>query len=107
MAAYIARAILWFIFAFILFDTIKEFNRLFALSLNPYLAIVPAVLIYVFQEFMLKRWKTYENAVLTGRSVKSIIIKIFYVIVWIMVVGIFLGILIVWAAVIYKNIITG
>ena len=107
MARYIARAILWFIFAFILFDTIKEFNRLFDLSLNPYLAIIPAVLIYVFQEFMLKRWKTYENAVITGKSIKSIIIKIFYVVVWIMVVSLFLGILIVWAAVIYKNIITG
>ncbi len=107
MARYIARAILWFIFAFILFDTIKEFNRLFDLSLNPYSAIIPAVLIYVFQEFMLKRWKTYENAVITGKSINSIIIKIFYVVVWILVVSLFLGILIVWAAVIYKNIITG
>ena len=107
MVRYIARAILWFIFAFILFDTIKEFNRLFGLSLNPYSAIVPAVLIYVFQEFMLKRWKTHEKAAITGNSIQSITIKIFYVMVWIMVASLFLGIIIVWAAVIYKNIITG
>ena len=107
MAAYIARAILWFIFALILFDTITEFNRLFALSLNPYLAIVPAALIYGFQEFILKRWKTDERAVSTGKSIKSIISKIVYIIVWMMVVCIFLGVLIVWAAVIYKAIISG
>ncbi len=105
MAPYIARAILAIIFAFILFDTIREFNRLFALSLNPYLTVVPAVIVYGFQEFMIKKWKADESAVPTVKTKVSIIRKILYVIVWIMVVSIFLGIIIVWAGVIYKAII--
>ncbi len=105
MAAFIARVILWFIFAFILFDTFNEFNRLFALSLNPYWAIVPAALVYGFQEFTIKKWAANESAVPTAKPTESIIRKIFYVIVCIIVVFIFLGILIVWAGVIYKAII--
>ena len=107
MAPYIARAILSIIFAFVLFDTIREFNRLFALYLNPYLAIVPAAIVYGFQEFMIKKWKTHESAVPTGKTKVSIIHKILYAIVWITVVSIFLGIIIVWAGVIYKTIIRG
>ena len=107
MAPYIARAILSIIFAFILFDTIREFNRLFALSLNPYWAIIPAVIVYGFQEFMIKKWKADEGAVPTGKAKVSAIRKILYVIIWISVVGIFLGIIIVWAGVIYKAIIRG
>lgn len=105
MAAFIARVILWFIFAFILFDTFNEINRLFTLSLNPYFAFVPAALIYGFQEFMIKKWAANESAVPTVKPTESIIRKIFYVIVCIIVVFIFLGILIVWAGVIYKAII--
>jgi hypothetical protein len=105
MAAFIARVILWFIFAFILFDTFSEFNRLFGLSLNPYWAIVPAALIYGFQEFMIKKWAANERAVPTVKPTNSIIRNIFSVIVCIIVVLIFLGILIVWAGVIYKAII--
>ena len=95
------------IFAFILFDTIREYNRLFALSLNPYLAVVPAAIVYGFQEFMIKKWKAGENAVPTGKTKVSIIRKILYVFVWITVVIIFLGVIIVWAGVIYKAIIRG
>ena len=107
MAPYIARAILAIIFAFILFDTIREFNRLLALSLNPCLAIFPAVIVYGFQEYMIKKWKADENAVPTDKTKISKIRKILYVIVWITVVSIFLGIIIVWAGVIYKAIIRG
>ena len=107
MAPYIARAILSIIFAFIIFDTIREFNRLFALSLNPYLAIIPAVVVYGFQEFMIKKWKADEGTAPTGKTKVSIIRKILYSIICITVVSIFLGIIIVWAGVIYKAIIRG
>jgi hypothetical protein len=112
MIVFIARVILWFIFAFILFDTFNEFNRLFALSLTPYWAIVPDALVYGFKEFMNKKWAANEkkwaaneSAAPTVKPTNSIISKIFYVIVCIIVVFIFLGILIVWAGVIYKAII--
>ncbi|MBW2410202.1 MAG: hypothetical protein JRF72_10420 [Deltaproteobacteria bacterium] len=72
MAPYIARAILAIIFAFILFDTIREFNRLFTLYLNPYWAIVPAAIFYDFQEFMIKKWKADESAVPAGKTKVSI-----------------------------------
>ena len=107
MAPYIARAILSIIFAFILFETIREFNRLFALYLNPYLAFIPAIIIYGFQEFMIKKWKADEGTAPTGKTEVSIIRKILYGIIWVTVVSIFLGIIIVWAGVIYKAIIRG
>ena len=107
MTPYIARAILSIIFAFILFDTVREFNRLFALSLNPYWAIIPAVVVYGFQELMIKKWKAEVGAVPTGKTKVSIIRKILYVVIWITIVSIFLGIIIVWAGVIYKAIIRG
>ena len=107
MVPFIARTILWFIFAFILFDTINELNRLFALSLNPYWTIIPAVIVYGFQEFMIKKWKADEGGAPTGKTKVSTIRKILYVIIWITIVSIFLGIIIVWAGVIYKAIIRG
>ena len=105
MSAFIARAILWLIFAFILFDTFKEFNRLFALSLNPYYAFFPATFVYGFQEFMIKKRTAIEKAVPGNKAKESILGNVFYVSSWIIVVWLFLGILIVWAGVIYKAII--
>ena len=107
MAPLMARAILWFVFAFILFDTFKAFNQLFTLSLNPYFAIAAAALVYGFQEFMIKKWTADESAVPTGKAMESNVSKIFHVIIWIIAVGLFLGILMVWIGVIYKAIIKG
>ena len=78
MASFIARAILWFIFAFILFDTIKEFNKLFASSLNPYYAIVPAIIFYVFQEFVVKKWTENEKAVSANKPIGPKMNKVYY-----------------------------
>ena len=107
MAPFIARAILWFIFGFFLFYTTKEFNRLFALSINPYFAIIPAVLVYGFQEFMMKKWKANKEVVSTNAAVESKFGMVFYVSAWILIISLFLVILIVWAGVIYKKITEG
>lgn len=104
MAPFIARAILWFIFGYFLFYTTKEFNRLFTLSINPYFAIIPAVLVYGFQEFMLKKWKTGEDVVSPKAAVESKFGKVFYLLAWILIASLFLCIVIVWAGVIYKQI---
>ena len=104
MAPFIARAILWFIFGYFLFYTTREFNKLFALSINPYFAIIPAVLVYGFQEFMLKKWKTKEAVVSTNAAIESKFSKTFFVLAWILIVGLFLCIVVVWAGVIYKEI---
>jgi len=105
MSAFIARAILWFIIAVILFDTTREFNNLFDLSLNPYFAFVPFVLVYGFQEFMIKKRTANEKAVSNSNAQESILTKVAHIGVWIIVASLFLGILIVWGGVIYKQII--
>ena len=104
MSPFIARAILWFIFGFFLFYTTKEFNRLFSLSINPYFAIIPAVLVYGFQEFMLKKWKSRQEVVSTNAAIESKFSMVFYVLAWILIASLFLCIVIVWAGVIYKEI---
>jgi len=63
MGTFIVRAIIWLIFGFFIYETINEFNKLFGLSLNPYFGIIPIALVYVFQEFLLKKWKVNEQAV--------------------------------------------
>ena len=105
MASFVARAILCLIFGFFIYETINEFNKLFGLSLNPYLAIVPAGLVYVFQEFVIKKWRANEEAEPIDKLKEPKIAKVFYFIAWILVASFFLGILVVWAGVIYKQII--
>ena len=101
MASFMARAILWFIVGFILFDIIREFNRLFHRSLNPYYAIIPAVLNYLFQEYLFKKWKTHQEAPATRVD------KILIFMGWIIVGSFCLCVFIVWALVIYKASIKG
>ena len=101
MVPFIARAILWFIVAFILFDTIKEFNKLFNHSLNPYFAIVPAVLNYLLQEYMIRRDRVNQKAPMNR------IDKTLCFVGWIIVGSLFLCVLIVWVLVICKASIKG
>ena len=105
MASLVARAILCLIFGFFIYETIKEFNKLSGLSLNPYFAIVPAVLVCVFQEFVVKRLRASEEAVPISKPMEPIADKFFYFIAWILFASFFLGILVVWAGMIYKQII--
>ena len=105
MTSFIARTILWFVFAFILFDTINEFNRLFALSFSPYFAISAAVFVYGFQEFMLRKKTANKKAATNDDVPESVISRVAYVSVWTIVASLILGIFIVWAGVIYKQII--
>ena len=106
MAPFIARAILWLIFTIILFDTIKEFNKLFQQSLNPYFAIVPAVLNFLFGEYIFKKWK-FKQKNQTNKSTESRIDKILVFIGCIIVGSLILCVLVVWALVIYKAAIKG
>ena len=105
MASFVARAILCLIFGFFIYETINEFNKLFGLSLNPYFAIVPAVLVYVSQELVIKKWRANEKAVPINKPVEPRIDKIFYLIAWILLAVFFLVTFAVWAGVIYKAII--
>ena len=105
MASFVARAILCLIFGFFIYETINEFNRLSGLSLNPYFAIVPTVLVYVVQEFVIKKLRANEKAVPIKKPVGPKVDKVYYFIAWILVAIFFLAIFVVWAGVICKQII--
>ena len=62
MAYGVARAILFVIFGFFIYETINEFNKLSDLSLNLYFAFVPTILVYVFQEFLIRKMRANEKA---------------------------------------------
>ena len=106
MAPFIARAILWLIFTIILFDTVKEFNKLFHQSLNPYFAVIPAVLNFLFGEYIFKKWK-FNQEVQINKSTESRIDKLLIFIGFIIVGSLILCVLMVWALVIYKAAIKG
>lgn len=101
MASFIGRAILWLIVGFILFDIIREFNKLFNRSLNPYYAIIAAVLYYLFQEYLMKKWQAHQEA--PAKRVDKILILMG----WILVGSFCLCVFIMWGLVIYKASIKG
>jgi hypothetical protein len=105
MASLVARAILCLIFGFFIYETINEFNNLFDLSLNPHFAIVAAVLVYAFHEFARRKMRGNEKTVSINKPMEPKFDKVFYFIAWVLVASFFLGILVVWAGVIYKQII--
>jgi hypothetical protein len=104
MASFVARAILCLIFGFFIYETIKEFNKLLGLSLNPYFAIVPGVFVYVSQEFLIKKLRANEKAVPINKPVEPRIDKVFYLIAWILLAVLFLVTFAIWAGVIFKAI---
>jgi len=105
MASLVARAILCVIFGFFIYETIGQFNTLSGLSLNPYFAIVPAVLVFVSQEVVIKKLRAADKAVPIKESAGTPIDKVFYFIAWILLAIFFLAALAVWAGVICKQII--
>jgi hypothetical protein len=106
MASLVARATLCLIFGFFIYETINEINKLSGLSLNPYFGIVPAFLVFVFQEYVLKKFRATVKAVPIKEPTGPKLDKIFYFIAWVLVAIFLLAIFAVWAGVIYKQIIT-
>lgn len=104
MASLVARAILCLIFGFFIYETIKEFHKLSGLSLNPYFAIVPAFLVFVFQEFVIRKFRANKKAVPIKETAGTRSDKVYYFIAWILLAIFFLAIFVVWAGVIYKQI---
>ena len=107
MGSLVARILIWFIPGWVIFESIREFNKLFNLQVNPYLGIVPTALGYVLSEIVIRKWKTDESAVLSSKPIKSKLDRLFYFIAWVLFASLFLAILFVWAGAIYKQIVTG
>ena len=104
MGPFIARALLWFIFGFFIHDIISEFNKICGMNLNPYFAIVPTILFYGFQEFLIKKWAEEKKATSINELTERKRDRIFYIIAWLFIVCLMLSILIVWLGVIYKGV---
>ena len=105
MGPFIARALLWFIFGFFIHDIINEFNKICSMNLNPYFAIVPTILFYGFQEFLIKKWAEEKRSASINELTERKIDRIFYIIAWLFIICLMLSILIVWLGVVYKGII--
>jgi len=105
MAPFAARAIISLIFGFLIYEAINEFNKLFGLSLNPYLvlAIIPAGLVYVFQEFVIKKLRANEKVVPINRPMNTRIDKVWYFFTWVLLSIFFILILVICAGAIYKQ----
>jgi len=107
MAPFAARAIISLIFGFLIYETINEVNKLFGLSLNPCFAIVPAVLIYSFQEFIINKFLANEKVVQISKPMNTRIDKVWYFFTWVLLSIFFIIILFFWAGSIYKLSIRG
>jgi hypothetical protein len=99
----VAKALLCSAFAFFIYEIINQFNKLFSLSLNPYFAIVPAILLYVFQEFVLKKLRPNEKVLSTDQPIKPKFDKVFYVIAWVLVASLIIFVFVLWVGLVYKQ----
>jgi len=104
MGSFVARIAFYLIFGLIIYETIREFNKLFSLALNPYMAIIPAILLYIFQELLIKEWRANDKAIPMNKPMEPKLHKVFYFMAWILVTSFFLGILFIWAGTVYKQI---
>lgn len=106
MGPLIARIFLWLMSGVILYDSIRELNKLFALSLSPYLAGMLLIPIFVFYEYMMRKGSIEQQALSAGRPVEGKSHKVFTVISWALVISVVICLLLVvimlWAGVIYK-----
>jgi hypothetical protein len=103
MVSLVARAVVYLIFGFFIYEIIREVNKLFGLSLNPSFAILPAGFIYVVQEVMIRKLKGKEKGLLRNNAKKSSFDRVFYIITWILILFFFLLILAVWVGLVYKQ----
>lgn len=104
MGSFLARIVFYLIFGFIIYDTIREFNKLFSLALNPYMAIIPAVLIYTLQELLIKGWRAKNKEIPMNNPTEPKVYQVFYFMAWILATGFFFGLLFIWAGAVYKQI---
>jgi hypothetical protein len=99
----VARILLWLISGWIIFESIRELNKFFSLSLNPNFAIVPTALAYIFHEFAIRRWKVDGEGRLRNRMINPKFDRAFYLIAWIIFLCFLFVVSILWIGVIYKQ----
>ena len=103
MVPFIARAVLWLIFGFFVFNIINEF-RLFDRPVRWYAVMLPVMLLFGLQEAVLKRMEIKRVSATDPQFLESRWFKIFYVAMWIFVICLLVSIPIVWWGAIKKAI---
>jgi hypothetical protein len=107
MGAFIARILMWVIFGWFIHETIDKFNKHLAISLNPYVGVVIVGLVFVFQEYAIRKWTIQEGSPAGNHSVDRKNRKLFLVIAWSLVIGLLLFVIMIWFGVLYKQIAGG
>ena len=103
MAAFITRAFLWIIFGLIASDIINEF-KLFKMPVRWYAVMGPVLLLFGLQEAFLKRLEIKRKSLTDTEIQESKAFKFFYILVWVIVTFLLIGIPIVWWGAIKKTI---
>ena len=103
MGSFVARTILCVIFGFFIYEILRESNKFFGSTLNPYLAIVPGALLFVLQEAAVRKWRANKKTV----PINTKFNRIFYIMSWILFASLFLIVFTLWAGLIYKQLISG
>ncbi|MEJ2727239.1 MAG: hypothetical protein P8185_01800 [Deltaproteobacteria bacterium] len=101
MTSFIARAVLWLIFAFFVIDVINE-SKVFSVPVPWYSVMGPVMLLFGLQEAVLKRLEIKRKSSTDPELAQSKWFKIFYVAMWIFVIGLLISIPLVWWGVIKK-----
>jgi len=104
MTSFIARIFIYVTLGWIIYYITLEFNKVFSLSLNPYLGIIPVPFIFILQEYYIRKWAIREKSVSSDGPVQSKKREIFSIILWSVAVCFLFGVvIIVWLGIIYKQ----
>jgi hypothetical protein len=104
MTSFIARILIYLVLGWIIYEITVECNKVFSLSLNPYLGIIPVPFIFILQEYHIRKWPIREKSVSSDRPVEPKKRDLFSIILWSLAVCFLLGIvLIVFLGIIYKQ----
>jgi hypothetical protein len=103
MGPFIARAVLWLVFGFFLTDISNEF-KWFKMPVRWYAVMGPVLLLFGLQEAFLKRLEIKRKSLTDTEIQESKAFKFFYILVWVFVIFLLIGIPVVWWGVIKKTI---
>ena len=105
MGPFIAKIALFFVVGVIFFETINEFNKLFNLTLSPYVAVAPTLFLFVCHEYLARNRAIGKNASIFGKGEGPGKDAFFRVAAWLVLVFCFIFVAIFWMGAIYKQVI--
>jgi hypothetical protein len=107
MASLIARFFIWLTLGWVIYEIILESNKLFALSVNPYWGIIAPLIIFICQEYEIRKEVIGKKS---NAADEPIVLenRYFSIIIWLLVLCLLLGVVtMVWLGLIYKQAVQG